>query len=401
MKRPVLLVSLALSFLVPALALATFARPSDVLFTLNSDGKPREFDSTFYMKVDDSSENMQIFGTDAPSDTIRIFGTVSGMAEGKSLKDAKLQMHADVTAAADEGKGSASVDLMVRGETAYVRIGDVSLKLADVAEADIKEWLATFNKEFKGKWFTIPLTTSELESLGGMSSSDLLNEFGADSGTFTQADVKELFARVLDAMFTIEGTRYKEGSAYLLTLKSHFLQEAVNTARSFLKEKDPSLLQDGTLDVDMQELEAIETQILKALTIRLKVDINNEGAFRFAKYFASVTVPEANVFFSMEGKMQHRPLPVYLDIPENAEKLEDHLMNLGLPSIGTPIDASPFDATPSWEPTFTQPSRTGGQSDPCLSQTPEGVFANRTGACPLVRESRRHLKERVLRDQNQ
>lgn len=377
MKRPVLLVSLALSFLVPALALAAFTRPSDVLFTLQSDGKPREFDTTFYAK------------TEGTEDNVRIFGKVSGMTEGKTLDELKLQMHADISVAADEGKGSAGVDLMVRGQTAYVRIGEVSLHLTDITQADAEEWLAAFNREFKGKWFIVPLTASELESYGGMSSG-IIDEFTADSDVLTPADIRELATRVIDAAVQMEATRFREGNAYLLTLKPHFLLDAVKAARSFLGEKDPGLLQNGALDMDMQELEEIESQILRTLIVRLKVDTNNDDDFRFAKYFASVTVPEANVFFSVEGTMQHRSLPVYLDLPKNAEKLEDHLMDLDFPTFTTPVESPIFDDIPSWEPPVDT------SSDPCRSRTIEGVSANRTGACPVVRESRRSLKERVL-----
>ena len=225
MKRPFLLVSLACSFLVPALALAAFSRPSDALTLLGGDGKPREFDSAFFLKFDEDGGNLAVFGK------------LNGMSEGKTRKDIKVQMHADLSVTADEGKGSMGIDLMVHNDTAYIRGGEVDLAFSDLSDADIEEWLATYNEEFKGKWFSVGLVDAEeFESLGGTDFSQLIS---AGSESITPADVQELVARVIDAMFAMETSRFKGGNTHLLTLKSHFPRDAEKAAQEWLQENDP------------------------------------------------------------------------------------------------------------------------------------------------------------------
>ncbi len=390
MKRPFLLASLACSFLVPALALAAFSRPSDAFTLLGSDGKPREFDSAFFLKFDEGGENLAVFGK------------VNGMSEGKTRKDIKFQMHADLSVTANEGKGTVGIDLMVHDDTAYIRGGEVDLALSGLSDADIEESLATYNEEFKGKWFSIGLTDVErFESFGGTDFSQLIS---AGSESITPDDAKELVARVIDAMFAMETSRFKGGNTHLLTLKSHFLRDAAQAAQEWLQENDPSLLQEGALDLNDEDMDAIEQLIGDAVNVRLKIDTNDVGEFRFAKFFAAVTVPDVNVFFSLEGKVEHRPIPVYLDIPKNAEKLEDHMNVFGFPMTATPEgmeDAFPrqFEEDESRdvrneEPDFPRVYRGG-----CSSATLEDLSASRKGDCPIDRISRRYLREQTLRNQ--
>jgi len=68
------------------------------------------------------------------------------------------------------------------------------------------------------------------------------------------------------------------------------------------------------------------------MVFKLKIDTNNNDELRFGRYYISLKMPDNGIQFAIDGEMQHRPKPVYLDIPTITASLEESLLELQEPS---------------------------------------------------------------------
>jgi hypothetical protein len=371
--------------------------PSDLLASLAYDGRPRQFEGKFYASVGEET------------DAVRFFGNVRGMSEGFTKKDRKFSLHVDLTAAMNEGDITGSLDGMVYHETAYLRFSDVSIRPAQMSFED-----ANFLREirqYQDRWFTLDLTeaTSEFSQRNDIA--------------LTSDQWKEELNIILDTLFTMEHTRFKTGNSYLLTFNPNAWAETFTSAINNLETLDPDLADELSGEDMLPVLATAAETYTNALTVRLKVDTTNEGDFRFARIYATLNLPDEDtpVSLSFEGTVQHRPQPVYLDLPKHAEPLEkvfgDALPFLDLPTEPlptedwwTPSDTDEWEWTPSdtddweWYDDFedeekSTSSRPAPLPVPTATCSPDGsvrgIDLQLLEPCPGGRESRRSLRLRL------
>ncbi|MFH0851149.1 MAG: hypothetical protein V1876_00160 [Candidatus Peregrinibacteria bacterium] len=377
MRKSVFATVCAVVLAVPIIALAAFSHPGDLLSPLAHDGRPREFEGKFYASAGEGP------------DVVRFFGNIKTMSEGRSLKDMKSSLRVDMTATTSEGDITGAIDMMAYHETLYVRVSDVSIRVKGMAsgDADFLSWI----NPYQNRWFTLDLA-------------DITSDFNAASDfMLTPDEWKGGLARVLDIMFTMEHTRFKTGNTYLLTFNPDAWADALTSVISNLDTMNPGFA-DKMTGGDM--LLAVSTGAdcyAHALTMRLKVDTTSEGDFRFARIYATLDLPDedAPVSLALEGTLQHRPQPVYLDLPRQTEPL-DGLFGDSLPFLEMPMDLMPIDdywMTPVETPEFSPVKRPFFLPVPSATCSPDGsvrgIDLQLLEPCPGGRESRRSLRLRL------
>lgn len=406
MKKSLLVTASAVVLTVPFVALATFTRPSEVLtFLSDTGGHPRDFDAKMYLRA-----------TADDGTPVQILGTIRGSSEGTSPQDAKLSMHADISANVPDGTMATGFDLMANRQKLYGRISRITMK-GESLDADDVSMLHEINAEYANKWYV--LDASPQASVSGNFWQDL-----AESNDLPLApeELRAIVNQMLDAVFDLQIERYRSGHAYILSQKPHAVTEAVRVlAQAFARvEKNNAdllpLIQDEIESMDLvsdPDIQDMEEEINRTLKIRTKVDISNEGTFQFARVYMTFALPEENdMFFSLEASMQGRQLPVYLDIPEKSEPLEN-LFGDVLPFLNMPQDTPPViddwwtPAQPSSDTDWRKPvrARQSYQGFPLNLPVPSaicspdgsvrGVDLELQIPCAGGRESRRSLRERV------
>ena len=387
MKRLLTFSGAAIFLASPLFALAAFSRPSEMLFARsigNPEGKPVEFTTTLYGEFNDGNENFQLFST------------ISGMVEGKTLKtDRKDTYKANVfidfsmITSADTAKIAGNMEMRMYGDKIYMRIADLSVQSQDKSDAEIAEELRIFDEKIKGKWFVFDAAMYEEMATNNTSVrwSDNIWQDIAEANDFgiTADQLREVTMQVLDAMFRMDAVQFQGGFSYVLSLKPHFLREGWQAFIAWSKTNKPELMTSLPMDPDDPQIMSIDEELSKTLTMKVKMDTNEEGDFRFGKYFLSASVPDSNFSFSFEGKFQHRALPVYVSIPGDAQAFEALLEDMGFPSL-VPTQEPPTPEETTVPP--TQPSDRG-----CLQeQSAEKVDLIRKGMCPSSRKSRRLIR---------
>ncbi|MDD5623645.1 MAG: hypothetical protein PHI23_02970 [Candidatus Peribacteraceae bacterium] len=330
MKRHILSWTIAsLAVLTPLCTFAAFERPSDLFLSLQSEGKPQEFDMKFFAKVDLGDEEGMV----------TIGGSVNGMSEGKKADEVKMFLHSTINAeVGNEGSIRGDVDMQIFQGMLYLRLNDLQVTSTDAA---LKEFLSPIVETWKGKWLSTDMMAELQKQTSGDSLQSLIDLNELD---MSPEELAQSFTTIFDAIFQMEHTRFREGHAYLLTLKPDFWAEALSAYVDVIAEIEPELA-DSLLEEDILPTLATGSEYyLDGLNVRIKVDTNNEDQFRFAKYYASLDLPEDGIYFAVEGKTQHRPKPVYLEIPKQPVDLEEAIQEI----FGTGFE------TEEWEEEFPE-----------------------------------------------
>jgi hypothetical protein len=378
MRKSLLLVTVTVAVIFPCLALAAFTRPSDMLLTLMYDGKPRQFEGKFYVSVP------------LEGDTVRFFGKTSGMSEGRTLKDTKMSLRADIAVTMAEGELKGAIEMMAYRQKFYVRLTDVAIKAKRDA-AGAAELMASISR-YQDRWFVWDLPDEVFDRTTVMGGSGL-----------SQEEAKQLLAVIADSFLSLEHTRTKIGNTYLLTLTKEWA-EALTSAINGVGEMNPDLADTLSSEEVLPVLATSAEAYANALTARLKVDTTREGDFRFARYYTTFTLPDDEgepVIFAIEGTAQHRPKPVYLEVPKEAEPLESVLGDF-LPSLGPSEEEWMVPEEEELEfPTEERPILLPLPSPSCSAQgSVRGADISTQELCPGGRESRRLIRERRLRELN-
>lgn len=390
MRKSFFAAACVVALAVPLIALAAFSRPSSALSSMIYDGKPREFDGKFYVSVP------------IEGDTVSFSGMVRGMSEGLTPKDMKMSLHTDIAATMSEGDIKGAVDMMVYRKKLYVRLSDVVMKLRSGSAIEDAGFLSTIGI-FQNRWFILDLPAEVSDT----SWTDMLEE----EFDLTPEQAQQMFATVVDALFSMEHTRTKSGNIYLLTLNPEAWAEALTSSINGLDEVNPDLADTLSSEEMFPVLATTTDAYAHALTVRLKMDTTSEGDFRFARFYSTFTLPDdfgEPVVFSIEATAQHRTQPVYLDLPKKTEPLES--------IFG---DFFPFSETPSeeytpieddwWIPT-EEPETTPSVERPIKLPPPapscspkgkvRGADISTQAPCPGGRESRRLIRARNVGEFN-
>ncbi|ALM10139.1 MAG TPA: hypothetical protein DEB30_04140 [Candidatus Peribacter riflensis] len=372
MRKSFLLTACAVVFAVPLIALAAFSRPSDVLFGLENAGGPRSFEIKLYSTVGEEE------------DLVQFFVTGNGMTEGTTPQDLKISLHLNVSAVTTEGTISGVGDVIGYHEKVFFRLSNVKVSGPIITAGDLAD-IETMSREMRGRWFVAeaPQTTDS------PSWDEMARELDLP---FSAAQMREGIARVIDAVFAMEHSRFLAGTTYTLTLKPNFIVEGIRAAEGWLTEvnQDSAANMPETGDADLQEFEDLFRQ---NLTVRLKVDMSGDGAFRFARSYVTLSLPDEAVALSLEASMQQRPAPVYVQIPANATPVEEllgfSLIPEGLFDGGSDMPETIDDG--AWPDLWPE-----NEWNPCDMITDEVDLRDaRLGDCPVTRESRRSLRERL------
>lgn len=389
MRKSLFAAACVVALAVPLCAFAAFSRPSEVLSALIYDGKPGQFDGKFYVSVG------------AEPDVVRFFGQVRGMSEGLTPKDIKSSLHADITATTSEGDIKGAVDMMAYREKLYVRLTDVAVKVKDTTITD-DTFLSSLGL-FQNRWFVLDLAEVPTEGLEEIYTS-------SDDFNLTPEQWKQTLAIVADAMFSLEHTRFQTGNSYLLTLKPDAWAEALTSAINGLDAVNPDVADMLSSEDILPVLSTTADVYANALTVRAKVDTTNEGDFRFARIYATLNLPDESdpVSLAIEGTLEHRLKPVYLDLPKITEPLESVLGDFfSLPE--TPSEEfPPFEddwTTPTEEPELSPPvERPLELPPPAPSCSPQGTIRgadlSTREPCPGGHESRRAIRARNVGELN-
>ncbi|MDD5041915.1 MAG: hypothetical protein PHX87_05785 [Candidatus Peribacteraceae bacterium] len=387
MKKSFFFTACAVVFAVPLIALAAFLRPSDILTSLAYDGKPRDFEGKFYASVGEGT------------DIVRLFGTVRSQSEGLNFKDMKSSLHMNLTATMSEGDISGTFDLMAYHEALYVRISDVAIRSKNMNARDA-DFLSSIN-QYQNRWFVLDIP----QEMSSWSWTDALQEEGSD---LSSAQVKQILVIAADALFSMEHTRTRTGDTYLLTLTRQWA-DALTSAINGVGEMSPGIADELSSEEMLPVLATNAEYLSQAVTVRLKVDTTSEGDFRFARIYTTFTAPddEGNpVNFAIEGTLQHRPQPVYLDLPKQTEPL-DGIFGDTLPFLEMPVEQMPDEwSVPSdgWIPSDDEVKPFSNRRPlplpvPSAVCSPDGrvrgIDLQLLEPCPGGRESRRSLRQRL------
>ena len=310
MRKTIASILGAAVLLAPASSLAIFQSPSSLLMSIGYDGKPQEFENSFYARVE-------------IPETFVIKGDIKGAIEGKTLSNMKLKMDAYASAAIDENdRMSLSIKTILHMKKFYVRIDGLKIAMSELSRYD----LANLDREIQkyvGKWYSIDLTDLDDSAFALHDIDSTLKMYGEifEEMNMTPEEIKKFIMDVIDAVFTMERNQFKDGFAYTLTLKPDFLERAFEVTYNMMKECGcESYFSDAGIDI-FQKL------LGNAMNLKMKIDTNALDQFRFSKTYFSLNM-DNEVEIAIEGKNQHRPKPVYLDVPYNALSLEDAIGEL-------------------------------------------------------------------------
>lgn len=409
MRRSLVALSLVLSLVAPSFAAAAYTQPSEIFFAAlkNEEGKPRNFAADVYFTMKENGEKMTVAGS------------FKGMGEGTTLENTKLSLQANftVTMAADESDeggptGNSTYGTVSGGGEAMISAGKLYVRLSPMralegSDPTIARELITFNEQYANKWYASDAQTLQgANATSWNSSNDLWTSIAALTGntSMSPAMVSEIATRVVNAVFTMETAQFKTGYAYTLSLKPRFMSEGLLAVYQVLAQVPE--LSVSTFDPQDPSILAMEKQFNDSvkLTVRVKVDTNNQDVFRFSRLYATIAIPEVNMSASMEATTEQRTEAVNVDVPENTEDLSNLLMPqtdeypvFDEPTISLPTTTEP--SVPSARLRTTRRPVSHSDNLPvtgnCPSDTVARIGDNRRGDCPITRYTQRSIRNRA------
>ncbi|MBU0458384.1 hypothetical protein KJ652_00905 [Patescibacteria group bacterium] len=294
----------------PVVTFAVFTNPADLLMSLGYDGKPREFDYNFYANLDQESD-------------VEIKGNIQGAMEGKDTDNIKLKINGDISIKVDDESVNANARMIIHQKKLYMRLDNLELNFNDFSDSMMKDFEDELNK-VRNKWIYLDLEDSDFRDLEQVG--NYWDMYGPifEELDMTPAEGKQLISDVIGALFNMEHMQFKEGHSYSLGLHPQFLERAFEVIYNKMNGHDlGDYLNEPEFNEFLAGLQGTQDLIADSINLKIKLDTNVEDQFRYAKYYLSFNMPEAGVSASIEGKAQHRILPVYLDVPVGAENLED------------------------------------------------------------------------------
>ncbi len=275
------IVTLALSALaLPAMAIAAYTVPSDLLKATQNLGKPMDVSYEAHAKVEGVDMAMWL----------------KGSAEGKSVATAKADMRMTVHAASpEEGTMEVKVSARVLKQTLYVRLDSVKGTMAASDLSEVRQYL--------GKWYSvrIPDEDEQQETLG-----------------LDREELQQLVWDAVDSILSMNRTGgVGGGSTYSLKLKRTAWKDIVPVIREFSAKQGEEVPEPTNRDL------AEMRKIFNKMNLHIKVMTDANDVFTGMKFYAAIN--DMDISFVLQGTTALRAMGVSVTAPKGAESLDDLL----------------------------------------------------------------------------
>ncbi len=341
-RLSVLFAAITILVALPAFAFAFFSRPSDLMTLSKFNGQPMDFSGELHASYQDTFASLWF----------------SGSSQGKTLDTAKtsLKVTVDVKSGADTVRAKVQVRLSDRKLYVFVEsiAGNLSHDLPEEAAQVVGK-----------KWLMVTLPPEEASS--------------PVTGGLTEAQVKDLIGRLLDAALSLKRMTSQNQVTYSLSLQPNAADNIWQAVQSFAQSHSVSQAEMPSLD-DLAKLREALTHV----NLHVKVQTDAQDNFLSSKYYLSVD--DQGYSLVMQGISKARLTPVTVEVPHNVMDLDERLQPYEtMPSSGSsefPAMMSSSSA-PAW---MTEQSSAGGYLQTCPGDTPSEQLSNaRSGLCQTTR----------------
>ena len=260
---------------------------------------------------------------------MQIIANMHGAMEGKELDKMKMHMSGDIQIVNEEDVMTGNAKIVIHNGIFYIRLDDTGFYYQDEYVAEISSFEQTV-APLLGQWYSMPVD-------------ELLEEIsGNDGGTidslaplFESAQVevdnpRDVVTGLFDSIFDMDSSNFFGGKSYTLTLKPDFLYNAVSYFEQVTNRSTDDPI--DSYDDAYGEVEVLQELLDDNTVAKLKIDTNNNDELRFGRYYVSLKMPDNGIQFAINGEMQHRTKPVYLDVPTITASLEESLLEMQEPS---------------------------------------------------------------------
>lgn len=283
----------------PVLTWAYFMQPSTLLTAMEFDGRPRTVSMQAHARMDD----------------VYLSFWMNGAGEGRTVDSMKGKWNMTLDVAAEGTTARAKMEMIVYRETAYLRLTELRTN----AEDDVFRFSVS---ALQKKWVAIPLEPEQAQ-LGGKDAfiAGVVEGMAQEGMYVAPEDVEEFLDSLVDAVLSLDHSKFGGGHAYSLKLKSGFMREALMAVESFLSRAGggDSGLAELTEDPAIWEMESM---VREAVNLHIKVNTDDEDDFRFAKFYLSFAhrdLPDTS--FVTQGEVQRQLAPVYIAVPEDVQTM--------------------------------------------------------------------------------
>jgi hypothetical protein len=359
MRRLLAGLSLGAFLVLPVAAFAIAASPSALLRHMDFRGNPHAMEAELHVR----------------QQGLGIAVWMKGAAEGKTPLAAKAWLNVTVDIAQQGSFLRVRSALRLAGGNLYGKILSVEGTI-DGAMSNLEEWT-------QKPWFKIALPEEDMDHATMMAA--VSAGMHAIDESVKEEDIQTLMDAVVDALFTMESTRYKEGTAYSLKLAPGYLSRVMEAIRTSPLGQELSLV-DALEDLPMQP----------PINLHIRTNMNGIGELVFMKWYAATEHNGMSVV--AQGTSQWQGHPVNVEIPKNAVPFGENLPELGMPDWPMPMDDAwdmdewsddeedeDEDLMEEMRPSRQEPSKSMRWSTGCSAEpgTPAFLQESRKGICNL------------------
>ncbi len=281
MRKPLL--SLLAILAIPTAVFAYYSSPSELLMAASLAGKPVDFAYEAHGSYEDMYASVWM----------------KGSAQGKKIDDATLDMRATADVALEGGQARMKVRARVKDQILYF--------LLESLEGSAAEELEMYAGSVHSRqWYAMPL--------------DDLQEQGEEAIGITDDQGKEIAIRVMDAILRMDRVSTADGSVYSIKLKRNAAAE-LRKVLTTLESTYPELESETITSSDIAELR----KIFARTQFHVKVITDKEDALRGIKFYAGYK--ERKTSLVVQGDVNLRSTPVAVQVPANAQMLDESLPN--------------------------------------------------------------------------
>lgn len=259
---------------------------------------------------------------------VQVYAEASVATEGRTVANLKQKMGFMVSAShPTDGSLRVNGEAMIKGTMIYVRITDLQAQGSDA--------LTTIPQEVRDAiptpWLTLDitehLTDADLATANGnieQSLRILSDELKNQGIHLSSEELKDLIKAFIDSVFEMSHTRFKGGNSYVLNLHPEFIERFLSnqTLMSAISKVGGEHMDEADMADAMEEVREAQSMVKQALTLKTKIDTNDDDELRFMRTYAAFDHADVPFFASMQMEVKHRTAGVYLDIPQ-ASQTED------------------------------------------------------------------------------
>lgn len=360
MKHPLLSLSAgAMTLALPLQMLAAYASPSALFWAWATDLPTHDVSAEAHVQM--------------PKEQVFISLWVKGTQEGglKLSADSKADMTVDVVVPKENVNVRLKMSMITVDGDAYMKINSVSGKMD-------KE-MAALSAELTGKqWIMLP---KDPAMAGTDDPFEAISAQMATSGIeVSAADIRQLVSDVIDAGFSLRGTKAAGNNTYTIVPKRGFVTAITQVVSDFTG-------QDGMSGLNEADVRKLERDILKQL--KMEATIKTDAQDKPVSASAWLTFKPTGGDVTVNAKMTAAPHKGAFSVtaPAGAISAEEFAESFG--GMGSPFDmfgTTPWAAPdePTWNEGWEEDEWVSDDTswDPCegMSRT-ERLQATRKGLC--------------------